>query len=56
MEQSRTISKQGYWFTGFTLVFMIIELVVILVFKVFLCHNHHQSRASSYAAPPVSQP
>jgi hypothetical protein len=59
MDRARRIAKDGYWFTGFTLVFMIIEFVVVLIYCVYLCTNHKPSnRQSSYSvpsAPPVEQ-
>jgi hypothetical protein len=59
MDRARRIAKDGYWFTGFTLVFMIIEFVVVLIYCVCLCTNHKPSnRQSSYSvpsAPPVEQ-
>jgi uncharacterized membrane protein len=50
MEQARLIAKDGYWFTGFTLVFMIIEFVVVVVYLICLYNSHQSSnRSSSYA-------
>ncbi len=51
MEQAREIAKDGYWFTGFTLVFMIVEFVVVIVYLIclFNAHKSSSSRSSSYA-------
>ena len=52
MDRARRIAKDGYWFTGFTLVFMIIEFVVVLIYLIYLCSNHKPSnRQSSYSVP-----
>jgi|LauGreDrversion4_2_1035121.scaffolds.fasta_scaffold224331_3 heme/copper-type cytochrome/quinol oxidase subunit 2 len=52
MNRARLIAKDGYWFTGFTLVFMIIEFVVVLIYVIYLCSNHKPtSRKSDYAEP-----
>ena len=57
MDRARLIAKDGYWFTGFTLVFMVIEFVVIIGYIICLCKSHKPSpRSSSYAetsAPPA---
>ena len=52
MDRARLIAKDGYWFTGFTLVFMIIEFVVVIGYIICLCKSHKPSpRSSSYAEP-----
>jgi uncharacterized membrane protein len=52
MERARSIAKDGYWFTGFTLVFMIFEFVVVLIYLICLYNGHQSSkRQSSYAEP-----
>jgi heme/copper-type cytochrome/quinol oxidase subunit 2 len=59
MERARRIAKDGYWFTGFTLVFMIVEFVVVIIYLVYLCSNRQPgNRQSSYSvpsAPPADQ-
>ena len=52
MDRARENAKDGYWFTGFTLVFMIIEFVVVIGYIICLCKSHQPSpRSSSYAEP-----
>ena len=52
MDRARLIAKDGYWFTGFTLVFMIIEFVVVIGYIICLCKSHKPiPRSSSYAEP-----
>jgi len=51
MDQARLTAKDGYWFTGFTLVFIVIEFVVIVVYKICLCHGHKSTGSN----PPAEQ-
>ena len=57
MDRAKGIAKDGYWFTGFTLVFIIVEFIVIIGYIIYLCKGHIPiPRSSSYAessAPPA---
>lgn len=56
MDQARIDAKDGYWFAGFTLVYMVIEFVVIVVWCICLCKGHVSTSSNSQAQeiiPPV---
>ncbi len=54
MDRAKLIAKDGYWFTGFTLVFMVVEFVVVTIYSICLGSKHKPTdRSSSYAEPSV---
>jgi len=54
MDRAKGIAKNGCWFTGFTLVFMIVEFIVIIGYIIYLRNPRSSSYAESSAPPAPS--